>query len=137
MAATLAAMTGGHVVIGWGFPGNLYVGSVVVGICYGAQWSLMPTMTSELFGVQHMGTIYNTIAIASPLGSYIFSVKVIGYIYDEEAGVESSCRGAHCFMLSFFILAGVSLFGFFMALALVVRTRGLYARIVRTRLLAA
>ncbi|KAL0364636.1 UNVERIFIED_CONTAM: hypothetical protein Sangu_0561200 [Sesamum angustifolium] len=54
MTLTLAAMTAGHV-IGSGFPGNLYVGSVLVGVGYGSQWSLMPTITSEIFGVQHMG----------------------------------------------------------------------------------
>ncbi|KAH6801232.1 Nodulin-like / Major Facilitator Superfamily protein [Perilla frutescens var. hirtella] len=136
MTLTLAAMTAGHIIIGSGFPGNLYVGSVLVGICYGSQWSLMPTITSEIFGVQHMGTIFNTIAIASPLGSYILSVRVIGYIYDEESGVDNSCAGTHCFMLSFFILAAVSLFGFLVALALLVKTRGVYARIVRRRMLA-
>lgn len=137
MTLTLATMTAGHIIIGSGFPGNLYVGSVLVGICYGSQWSLMPTITSEIFGVSHMGTIFNTIAIASPLGSYIFSVRVIGYIYDKEgSGMENSCSGIHCFMLSFFILAFVSLLGFFMALALLIKTRGIYARIVRRKMWA-
>ncbi|KAG8388656.1 hypothetical protein BUALT_Bualt02G0148000 [Buddleja alternifolia] len=137
MTITLAAMTAGHIIIGSGFPGNLYVGSILVGICYGSQWSLMPTITSEIFGVQHMGTIFNSIAIASPIGSYILSVRVIGYIYDKQgSGVGNSCSGTHCFMLSFFILACVSLFGFFVALALLVKTRGLYARIVQRRMLA-
>lgn len=135
MTVTLATMTGGHMIIGSGFPGNLYVGSVIVGICYGAQWSLMPTISSEIFGVLHMGTIFNTIAVASPLGSYIFSVRVIGYIYDKEAsGVGDSCIGTHCFMLSFFILASVSFFGFLVALVLFIKTRGIYAQIVRRRM---
>ncbi|KAG6391728.1 hypothetical protein SASPL_149486 [Salvia splendens] len=136
MTVTLAAMTAGHVIIGSGFPGNLYVGSVVVGICYGSQWSLMPTITSEIFGVRHMGTIFNTIAIASPMGSYIFSVRVIGYIYDRNAGDESSCSGTQCFMSSFFAMAVVSLFGALVALGLFVKTRKVYARIMRTRMLA-
>nr|POF24340.1 protein nuclear fusion defective 4 [Quercus suber] len=92
MAFTLATMTAGHIVIASGFPGNLYVGSILVGICYGSQWSLMPTISSEIYGVRHMGTIFNTIAIASPVGSYIFSVRVIGYFYDKEAsGEDDSC----------------------------------------------
>ncbi|KAG6389970.1 hypothetical protein SASPL_151445 [Salvia splendens] len=136
MTVTLAAMTAGHVIIGSGFPGNLYVGSVVVGICYGSQWSLMPTITSEVFGVRHMGTIFNTIAIASPLGSYIFSVRVIGYMYDRNAGDESSCSGTQCFMSSFFAMAVVSLFGSLVALGLFVKTRTVYARIMRTSMLA-
>ncbi|KAL3845974.1 hypothetical protein ACJIZ3_003377 [Penstemon smallii] len=134
MTLTLATMTAGHIIIGSGFPGNLYVGSVIVGVCYGSQWSLMPTITSEIFGVQHMGTLFNTIAVASPLGSYIFSVRVIGYIYDKERSeMGNSCSGTHCFMLSFFILACVSLFGFLVSLALFVKTRGIYTRIIIRR----
>lgn len=129
IALTLAAMTAGHVTIASGFPGNLYVGSLVVGICYGSQWSLMPTITKEIFRVLHMGTIYNTIAIASPVGSYILSVRVIGYIYDKEAlGTGTSCYGTKCFMLSYLILASVSLFGCLVAFALLIRTRRFYSQ---------
>ncbi|KAL3617997.1 hypothetical protein CASFOL_038318 [Castilleja foliolosa] len=133
MALTLAAMTAGHIIIGSGFPGNLYVGSILVGVCYGSQWSLMPTITREIFGVLHMGTIFNTIAISSPLGSYLLSVRLIGYMYDKE-GSGDSCTGTHCFMLSFFILACVSFFGFLVALCLLVNTRNVYAKIVQRRI---
>ncbi|KAL0384991.1 UNVERIFIED_CONTAM: hypothetical protein Sradi_2893400 [Sesamum radiatum] len=99
----------------------------------------MPTITSEIFGVQHMGTIYNTIAVANPLGSYILSVRVIGYIYDREESLEvgsSSCNGAHCFRLSFFILAAVSFAGALVALAFMFKTRAQYGRIIRRKMLA-
>ncbi|KAF5734158.1 Nodulin-like / Major Facilitator Superfamily protein [Tripterygium wilfordii] len=135
IAITLATMTVGHIVIASGFSKNLYIGSVVVGICYGSQWSLMPTITSEIFGVRNMGTIFNTIAIASPIGSYIFSVRVIGYIYDKVAtGEHDSCFGTHCFMVSFLIMASVAFFGCLVALALFFRTRRFYERIVQRRL---
>ncbi|CAH9131562.1 unnamed protein product [Cuscuta epithymum] len=128
IALTLAAMSAGHVIIASGFPGNLYVGSLLVGICYGSQWSLMPTITKEIFGVLHMGTLFNTIAIASPIGSYLLSVRVIGYVYDKEAsGTGHSCYGASCFMLSYIILASVTFFGFLVALLLLRRTRSFYS----------
>ncbi|GFS32695.1 nodulin-like [Actinidia rufa] len=99
------------------------------------SWSLMPTITSEIFGVLHMGTIFNAIAAASPVGSYIFSVLVIGYIYDKEASGEgNSCYGTRCFMLSFFILAAVSLSGFLVALILLFRTRSFYTQLFHTHL---
>ncbi|XP_004299629.1 PREDICTED: protein NUCLEAR FUSION DEFECTIVE 4-like [Fragaria vesca subsp. vesca] len=136
MALTQATMAVGHLVISSGFPGNLYVGSVIVGICYGSQWSLMPTISSEIFGVTHFGTIFNTIAIASPVGSYIFSVRVIGFIYDKEASGDdgSSCSGTLCFMLSFLIMASVAFFGFLVALVLFFRTKRFYHSIVLKRL---
>ncbi|KAK3031730.1 hypothetical protein RJ639_036610 [Escallonia herrerae] len=135
MTLMLATMSAGHVIIASGFPGNLYAGSVIVGVCYGSQWSLMPTISSEIFGVRHMGTIFNTIAIASPIGSYVLSVRVIGYIYDKEASGEgNSCTGTHCFMLSFFIFASVTLFGFLISLILVFRTRRFYEIVLLRRL---
>ncbi|OWM90453.1 hypothetical protein CDL15_Pgr014756 [Punica granatum] len=127
MAIMWFIRTGGHVIIASGFPGNLYIGSTLVGVCFGSLWSLMPTITSEIFGLSHMGTIFNTIAIASPVGSYILSERVIGYIYDKEAtGDGNSCYGTHCFMLSSLILASVAFFWFLVNLLLFFRTRSSY-----------
>lgn len=136
MAMTLAAMSIGHVVIASGLPGALYAGSILVGVCYGSQWSLMPTIASEVFGVRHMGTIFNTIAVASPVGSYILSVRIVGYIYDMEASSahSSTCTGKHCFMLSFLIMACVTLSGCFVALILFFLTKRFYKEVIFARL---
>nr|XP_043617368.1 protein NUCLEAR FUSION DEFECTIVE 4-like [Erigeron canadensis] len=132
ISITQATMVIGHLIIGLG--GNLYIGSVIVGICYGSQWSLMPTITSDIFGVKHMGTIFNTIAAANPIGSYLLSVQVIGSIYDKETQAGGgSCYGIHCFMLSYFIFAGVCMFGFLVSLVLFFRTREFYASILQRR----
>ncbi|KAM0060528.1 putative major facilitator superfamily, MFS transporter superfamily [Helianthus debilis subsp. tardiflorus] len=115
--------------------GNLYIGSVIVGVCFGSQWSLMPTITLEIFGVKHMGTIFNSIGAANPIGSYIFSVQVIGKIYDNEAqATRGLCHGLHCFMLSYFIFAGVSVFGVLSSFVLFLRTREVYASILQKQL---
>lgn len=135
MAITLATMSIGHSVIASGLPGALYAGSILVGVCYGSQWSLMPTIASEIFGVVHLGTIFNTITIASPLGSYILSVRVVGYIYDKEASAEGDeCTGTHCFMSSFITMASTTFFGFLVALGLFFRTRAFYKQVVLVRL---
>ncbi|KAL4584005.1 hypothetical protein LXL04_008593 [Taraxacum kok-saghyz] len=133
ISLTLAAMVVGHLIIALG--GSLYFGSVIVGICYGSQWSLMPTITSEIFGVKHMGTIFNTIAAANPVGSYIFSVRVIGSIYDKEAKDGGGpCYGIHCFMVSFFVFAGVCVFGVFVSMVLFFRTKRFYEVLLERRL---
>lgn len=133
MAVALAAMSLGHASIASGLPGSLYVGYVVVGVCYGSQWSLMPAISSEIFGLRHFGTIFNAIGVASPCGSYILSVRVVGYIYDVESR-ERSCVGSHCFVLSFMIMAVVTLMGAGFALALFFRTREFYERVLYARL---
>ncbi|KAM4107167.1 hypothetical protein ACB094_04G122800 [Castanea mollissima] len=136
MVITLAIMSIGHLVIASGLPGALYAGSVLVGVCYGSQWSLMPTITSEIFGVVHMGTIFNTITIASPVGSYIFSVRVVGYIYDKEASASGkTCTGTQCFMLSFLIMASATLLGSLAALGLYFRTKSFYNQVILRRLM--
>jgi predicted transporter len=82
-----------------------------------------------------MGTIFNTIAASSPLGSYILSVRVVGYIYDKEANKEdNSCFGIHCFMSSFLILAGVAFLAFLVGLALYFRTQRFYKQVVIRKL---
>ncbi|KAL3655348.1 hypothetical protein CASFOL_001134 [Castilleja foliolosa] len=132
---TLAFMSIGHAMISFGFSGALYAGSILVGVGYGSQWSLMPTIASELFGKVHLGTIFNTITIAGPIGSYVLSVKVVGYIYDKEVSeYGKTCIGTRCFMLSFFIMASVTFAGFLVGLGLLFRTRKFYKH-VRHRVL--
>ncbi|CAK9272202.1 unnamed protein product, partial [Sphagnum jensenii] len=149
LALSLAILCGGHLVMASAFPGSLYVGSIIVGLCYGAQWTLMPAITSEIFGFSHFGTLFNTLGVASPVGAYVLSVKVAGYLYDIEAKKEHDvhqmerrviimgigdpgpllCHGAHCFRLTFIILACVCLFGCFISWFLLIRTRHLYHHI--------
>lgn len=135
IAITLAVMSVGHVVIASGLPGALYAGSVLVGIGYGSQWSLMPTIVSEIFGPAHMGAIFNTITIANPIGTYILSVRVVGYIYDKEATrSDHTCTGTHCFMLSFLIMASTTILASLVGLILFFRTRRLYKQVIFRRL---
>ncbi|XP_051123360.1 protein NUCLEAR FUSION DEFECTIVE 4-like [Andrographis paniculata] len=134
---TLAIMSAGHGMIAYGFHGALYVGSILVGVCYGSQWSLMPTIASEIFGKAHFGTIFNTITVAGPIASYILSVRVMGFIYDEEASKHGggTCFGPRCFRLAFVIMASVALFGFLVALGLHFLTRSFYKNVVHRRVL--
>ncbi|MCL7030896.1 hypothetical protein MKW94_026238 [Papaver nudicaule] len=137
MAVTLASMGLGHLVIASGLPGALYAGSTLMGIFYGSQWSLFPTISSEIFGVTHLGTIFNTVALASPIGSYILSVKLVGFMYDKESSSDINghvnCVGNHCFMLSFIIMAGVCVLGCGLALILFFRTRRFYEDVIYKR----
>ncbi|KAJ4851360.1 hypothetical protein Tsubulata_006670 [Turnera subulata] len=124
IVVTLAVLVIGQIVIVIDFPKSLFLSSVLVGICDGSLWLLMTVIISELFGLQHMGIIFNTISIASPVGSYIFSVKVVGYFYDMVANSETHvCLGTRCFMLSLSITASITFCGALVALALFFRTK--------------
>ncbi|GAB4836402.1 hypothetical protein Ancab_001313 [Ancistrocladus abbreviatus] len=129
----------GHLLIAFGVPNGLYVASVVIGFCFGAQWPLLFAIISEIFGLKYYSTLYNFGSVASPIGGYILNVRVTGHLYDREAtkqmaakGLlrkehqELTCTGVECFRLAFLIMTAATLFGMLISLILVVRTRKFY-----------
>ncbi|KAJ8766053.1 hypothetical protein K2173_020569 [Erythroxylum novogranatense] len=129
----------GHLLIAFNVSGGLYVASVIIGFCFGAQWPLLFAIISELFGLKYYSTLYNFGAVASPIGSYILNVRVTGHLYDREAlkqlaakglerqhGHDLNCIGTDCFRLSFIIITASTLFGALVSLLLVIRTRKFY-----------
>ncbi|KAI9124726.1 hypothetical protein K1719_004648 [Acacia pycnantha] len=129
----------GHLLVAFNVPNGLYVASIIIGFCFGANWPILFTIISELFGLKYYSTLYNVGSVASPIGSYLMSVRVAGYLYDKEAmrqlaekglkrkeGEELNCNGNECYRLAFFIIAGVTLFGALVSLILVARTRSFY-----------
>ncbi|KAK7380583.1 hypothetical protein VNO78_33097 [Psophocarpus tetragonolobus] len=129
----------GHLLIALNVPYGLYVASVVIGFCFGANWPLLHSIISELFGLKHYSTLYNVGVLASPIGSYLFNVRVAGYLYDREAkrqmeamgqkiipGEELKCNGDECYKLTFIIMTAACLFGALLSLILVFRTTQFY-----------
>jgi hypothetical protein len=129
----------GYLLIAYNVKHALYFASIILGACGGAQWPLVFTIISELFGLKYYSVLYNFGALASPIGSYLLNVSVTGYLYDKEAlkqlaalglkrqpGEELNCSGGECYRLSFIILTAVTLFGTLASLILVLRTRKFY-----------
>ncbi|XP_062016181.1 protein NUCLEAR FUSION DEFECTIVE 4-like [Rosa rugosa] len=128
-----------YLFIAFPFTGSVYMASVMIGVSFGAQLTLLFTIISELFGLKYYATLFNCGQLASPLGSYILNVRVTGMLYDREAlkvlakkGMTRSsvkelvCIGSQCYRLSFTILAGITFFGALISLVLVIRTREFY-----------
>ncbi|XP_058075736.1 uncharacterized protein LOC131224216 [Magnolia sinica] len=134
----------GHILIAFPAPGSLYIASVIIGFCFGAQWSLVYAIISEVFGLKYYATLYNFGAVASPVGSYILNVKVAGRLYDREAlkqlavvgGAVTgnlSCIGHKCYQLSFIIITAVTFIGTLVSVMLVIRTRKFYKSDIYSR----
>lgn len=136
---TLLLSCVGHLLIAFNVSGGLYVASVIIGFCFGAQWPLLFAIISELFGLKYYSTLYNFGAAASPVGLYLLNVRLTGHLYDKEAGKQLAakglirkhgdaldCVGTECFRLSFIIITAATLFGTFVSLILVYRTRKFY-----------
>ncbi|GLJ46981.1 hypothetical protein SUGI_0991680 [Cryptomeria japonica] len=136
LSLVLAIACVGHLLIAFGLPGSIYVASILIGMCFGAQWPLMFSIISELFGLRHFAILYNIGQSSSPLGSYLFSVRVAGYLYDRRAKAENvgknntlddlMCVGRRCFCTTFLIMAALSMVGCAVAGVLVYRTRQFY-----------
>ncbi|XP_021278120.1 protein NUCLEAR FUSION DEFECTIVE 4 [Herrania umbratica] len=139
MTAVLLLACIGYLLVAFPAPGSLYIASIIIGFSFGAQLPLLFAIISELFGLKHYSTLFNCGQLASPLGSYIFNVKITGWLYDREAlkdlaekGLtrssvkELTCIGTHCYRVQFIILAAVTFFGALTSLILVVRTRSFY-----------
>ncbi|KAH6825353.1 Major facilitator superfamily protein [Perilla frutescens var. hirtella] len=129
----------GHLLIAFGVPNSLYVASVIMGFCFGAQWPLIFAIISEIFGLKYYSTLYTLGGGASPLGAYILNVRITGHLYDNEAmkqmaakgltrekGEDLSCSGVDCYKLAFLIITATTMIGCIVSFILVVRTRKFY-----------
>ncbi|KAF3657822.1 putative monocopper oxidase-like protein SKU5-like [Capsicum annuum] len=129
----------GNLIIAFPFSGSVYVASLLIGFSFGIQLTLLFIIISELFGLKYYSTLFNCGQLASPLGSYIMNVQIVGRLYDNEAlkqlaskGLtrsmvkELTCIGKQCYRNSFIILACANIFGALVSLILVWRTKEYY-----------
>ncbi|KAH7852528.1 hypothetical protein Vadar_026012 [Vaccinium darrowii] len=132
-AVSQILMAVGYILMALALPGSLYIGSIVVGICYGVRLAVTVPTASELFGLKHYGLIYNILILNLPLGSFLFSGLLAGFLYDAQAtttaGGGNNCVGAHCYRLVFVVMTFACILGFCLDVLLVIRTKSVYARI--------
>ncbi|XP_019438652.1 PREDICTED: protein NUCLEAR FUSION DEFECTIVE 4-like isoform X1 [Lupinus angustifolius] len=153
LAVFQLVMTIGHVFIAMGWPGAMYVGTLLVGLGYGAHWAIVPATASELFGLRNFGALYNFITLANPVGTLVFSSLIASRIYDSEAekqardghhdhrstgsfmfsslnaGQPLKCEGSICFFLTSIIMAGLCIVASGLCIILVFRTKIVYANL--------
>ncbi|CAO2211626.1 unnamed protein product [Urochloa humidicola] len=153
MAQVLMAI--GHFNFAMAWPGTMYIGTLLVGIGYGAHWAIVPAAASELFGVKNFGALYNFLTVANPAGSLVFSGIIASGIYDAEAAKQAQqrhnstlfamparvvtmiseaapalkCEGAICFFLSSLIMSGFCIIAVVLSLILVYRTKIVYTNL--------
>ncbi|XP_020407087.1 uncharacterized isoform X1 [Zea mays] len=152
LAIAQVLMAIGHFNFAMAWPGTMYIGTLLVGVGYGAHWAIVPAAASELFGVKNFGALYNFLTVANPAGSLVFSGVIASGIYDSEAAKQAQqrhnstslamsgrvagmvsgaapslkCEGAVCFFLSSLIMSGFCIIAFGLSLILVYRTKIVY-----------
>lgn len=150
MAVVQVIMAIGLFYYSMGWPGEIYVVSVLIGLGYGAHWAIVPASASELFGLKSFGALYNFLTLASPAGSLIFSGVIASGIYDYYAEKQAalsvrnseamlavplrdddslSCEGSICYSITFGILSGLCIVATGLSLVVVYRTKRVYANL--------
>ena len=153
MAAAQVIMALGHLFFAMGWPGSLYIGTLLIGLGYGAHWAIVPAAASELFGLKNFGALYNFINLANPTGSLVFSGVIASSIYDREAEKQAhhhhhqqqnmgsifsgmlsvddppKCEGSICFFLTSMIMSGICIIAVVLSMVLVHRTKVVYANL--------
>lgn len=146
-------MAAGHIFFAMGWPGAMYIGTLLIGLGYGAHWAIVPAAASELFGLKKFGALYNFLTLANPAGSLVFSGLIASSLYDHEAekqahghhsrhqnwgsifsgtfGVDEplKCDGSICFFLTSVIMSGFCIIAFVLSMILVHRTKIVYAHL--------
>ena len=153
MAVAQVTMALGHLFFAMGWPGSLYIGTLLIGLGYGAHWAIVPAAVSELFGLKNFGALYNFINLANPTGSLVFSGVIASSIYDREAEKQAhhhhhlqqnvgsifsgmlsmddppKCEGSICFFLTSMIMSGLCIIAVVLSMVLVHRTKIVYANL--------
>ncbi|KAL0381826.1 UNVERIFIED_CONTAM: hypothetical protein Sangu_0246900 [Sesamum angustifolium] len=153
MAGAQVIMAVGHFFFAMGWPGAMYIGTLLVGLGYGAHWAIVPAAASELFGLKKFGALYNFLTLANPAGSLVFSGLIASSIYDREAEKQAhgrhpgqrsllssfssfvflddplKCDGAICFFLTSMIMSGLCIIAVVLSMILVYRTKTVYTHL--------
>uniref|UniRef100_A0ACD5Y299 Uncharacterized protein n=1 Tax=Avena sativa TaxID=4498 RepID=A0ACD5Y299_AVESA len=155
LATAQVFMAIGHFTFAMAWPGTMYIGTLLIGLGYGAHWAIVPAAASELFGVKNFGALYNFLTVANPAGSLVFSGIIASGIYDYEAKKQADqhlnstllampgrllgmvseatpalkCEGAICFFISSLIMSGFCVIAVILSLILVHRTKIVYTNL--------
>ncbi|XVF16186.1 hypothetical protein REPUB_Repub10bG0010100 [Reevesia pubescens] len=153
IAVAQLVMAVGHVFFAMGWPGAMYVGTLLIGLGYGSHWAIVPAAASELFGLKKFGALYNFLTLANPAGSLVFSGVIASSIYDREAEKQAhqhhippqisgsifsglfaqdephKCDGSICFFLTSMIMSGFCVIAAVLSMILVYRTKPVYAHL--------
>ncbi|THU43966.1 hypothetical protein C4D60_Mb02t02420 [Musa balbisiana] len=159
LAVAQVLMALGHFCFAMAWPRAMYIGTLLIGLGYGAHWSIVPAAASELFGLKNFGALYNFLTVANPAGSLVFSGLIVSGMYDHEAEKQArnrhsssaflfgrmlnaasfseektlKCEGAICFFLSSLLMSGFCVVAVISSMILVYRTKVVYASLYGNR----
>lgn len=110
----------------------MIIGTILTGISFGCHWTLLATLTSEVFGLKYFATIYKLLSLAPSIGGYLLATLLAGSVYDAHVhGKGNDCHGQQCFRETFLACAALSLIEVCAGVILVFRTRHIYKALLQ------
>ena len=107
----------------------LYALAVCAGLSFGAHWSLLPSLSSEIFGLDSFASIYTILQLA-PAGAVLLGAGLVSSAYEaagrKHGDPEGTCIGPDCFRVTFLVMAGLAACAGCVSIWLMVRTLKLY-----------
>lgn len=104
-----ALATLGHIIMSTGTMYTLFTGAMLVSLCYGGYFSLIPALIIEYFGLGNFASISASIVMSTCVSSFCFSMHLAGYLYDleavDEGSTDGTCTGPQCWRNLFYCLA--------------------------------
>lgn len=86
----------------------LYPLTILVGMSFGAVFSLVASLVGDMFGPKYFAGNYGAADFAPCLGSILFSTVLAGGLYDRETQFGADvCYGPRCFAMAFQISSAV------------------------------
>lgn len=109
----------------------VYILALAAGIAFGAHWTLMPALASEIFGLDSFASIYTMLQLSPAVGGYALGAGLVWSLYRAALHRHGqpdtgTCVGADCFKASFLTMSGLAIFSTFLSLWLMIRTRQIY-----------
>eukprot|EP00889_Picochlorum_renovo_P002279 jgi/Picre1/29309/NNA_004699.t1 len=87
----------------------LYPLSLLAGLWFGGHWSLLPSLASELFGLENFASIYTILQMAPAIAGYLLGAYLLGGTYDavgkRHGDPGNTCIGSDCFRSAFLIVS--------------------------------
>jgi len=120
---------------------GIFGGIIFIGIAYGGTFALVPTLTSELFGLKHFGANFGFVGLAPAVGSECISVLLAGKLNDTfkrdnyitivaEGGISNThCLGRVCYRYTLFVTLGLCCLAIVASFFLTLRQRKKYVKL--------
>ena len=125
LCVVAALETVGLVLVGLMRVGTVLSGTFIVGVSFGAFFTVIVPVINEAFGKKAFGVIMGSQLASQALASSAISIGAIPYFYRiaKQAGQPDLCVGVDCFLYSFEGLASVNALGIVATVLLAWRNR--------------